>query len=290
MQDTWTEYHEARNKPRFPWPGRLWVHEGFESPQLDNQRDLLVWTPPQAQEESGPFPVLFLHDGQNLFDAETSFAGDWNAAEALGDLAEQGYPVIAIGVPNLAKERIAEYSPFRDERWGGGRGEAYLDFLADTVRPFVGQSFPITEDPAQTGLLGSSLGGLISLYGIFHRPDAFGLCGALSPSIHFAHRAMLDHLRRRSRSETAPNGRRIYLDVGTRERLPPDTPNQLFHHGSWKYRRDVSRTAALLRRRGFRAGQHLLYVEEEDGRHHEEAWRRRFPEALAFLFKPESRA
>jgi predicted alpha/beta superfamily hydrolase len=284
----WLEYHLAHDQPPPSWPGRLWLRRDVESPRLGNRRDLLVWTPPQADHEPGPFPVLYLHDAQNLFHAETSFAGHWSAGEALADLASRGRPVLAVGVPNQGAERLHEYSPFNDPRWGGGKGDAYLDFLIHTVRPLVNARFPATQEPQHTGLLGSSLGGLISFYGVFRNPETFGLCGALSPSFHFAEGATLNWLRRLPRAATAPRGRRIYLDVGTRERLPPDAPDRWFHYGSWLYRRDVARVASLLRRRGFRKGRDLLYEAEKGGRHHEAAWQRRFPGALEFLFPGSS--
>ena len=280
----WHEYHLVHDQPPPPWPGRLWLRRDVESPQLGNRRDLLVWTPPQADEEPGPFPVLYLHDAQNLFHAETSFAGHWHAGEALAHLASCGRPVIAVGVPNKGAARIDEYSPFQDPRWGGGKGDAYLDFLAQTVRPLINARFPATTEPQHTGLLGSSLGGLISFYGVFRNPETFGLCGALSPSFHFAEAATLTYLRGLPRTATKPQGRRIYLDVGTRERLPHDAPDPWFHRGSWLYRRDVARVASLLRRRGFHMGRDLHYEAERGARHHEAAWQRRFPGALEFLF------
>ncbi|HEX5042447.1 MAG TPA: alpha/beta hydrolase-fold protein [Candidatus Polarisedimenticolaceae bacterium] len=264
----WMEY------PREAVTGTLRVLQDVHSPQLDNRRDLLVLLPPSWPEEGRRWPVLYMQDGQNLFDAATSFAGDWGVAETMEELSRKEIEAIVVGIPNTGSQRLDEYSPFHHPGHGGGKGDAYLEFLVSTVKPLVDAAFP--TDPAReaTGILGSSMGGLISLYALFRRPDVFGLCGAMSPAFWFAHGALLDFVR-----HTPKVPARIYLDTGTRE-----MPRIRFWRTS--RRSSASEMAAILRHKGYVEGTDLRYVVEKEGEHNEGAWRRRLPGALRFLLGP----
>jgi predicted alpha/beta superfamily hydrolase len=205
-----------------------------------------------------------MHDGQNLSDPRTAFAGTWELPAALGALADRGAEAIVVGIPNLGRDRFLEYSPFVDRRHGGGEADAYLDFLVSTVKPIVDRRFRTRPDRAATGLLGSSMGGLVSLYGFFRRSDVFGFAGSMSPSLWFAGRAIFPFV------EQAPaRPGRIYLDVGTEE-------------GAGTLR-DAREMAALLRRKGYRTRRSFRYIEAKGGRHSEAHWRHRVEPALAFL-------
>jgi len=235
----------------------------LRSPQLQNYRDLLVALPPGYEEGNGAYPVVYMQDGQNLFDPATSYAGDWDLLEVLARLADAGRPVIVVGVYHKGTFRRYEYSPFRAAE-GGGDGGRYLDFLVETVKPMIDKSFRTRPGPADTLIAGSSMGGLISLYALLERPDIFGAAGALSPSAWFADEALLDHIAGRPAS-----GGRIYLDVGTAEddRLVTS----------------VRRLRRQLLDSGWRTGADLWYHEDPDGTHHESHWGRRLHDALPFL-------
>ena len=168
-----------------------------ESPQLGNHRDVLVYLPPSYPVSGRHYPTIYMHDGQNLFDAATSYAGEWQVDETMERIAPEGIEAIVIAVPNMGAERIAEYAPFRDERVGGGRGDAYLAFLVDTLKPDVDRNFRTRRDAEHTGIIGSSMGGLISLYAFLTRPDVFGFAGVMSPSLWFARRRDLRRGRQR---------------------------------------------------------------------------------------------
>ena len=261
--------------------GDLRVLPRVASPELGNRRDLLVCLPPSYATGERRYPVLYMQDGQNLFDAATSFSGEWRVDETMEALAAEGREAIVVGVPNAGSERLDEYSPWRESDRGGGRGDAYVRFLVETVRPLVDAEFRTRREPRATGVLGSSLGGLITLYAFFSRPDVFGLAGALSPAVLFAGGAMLDFLARQPRV-----GGRIYLDTGTRE--GGFTPLDRFFGGlfaSRPYVRGVRRARRLLEKKGYRAGEDLLYLEEPGALHHEAAWSRRLPAALRFLLR-----
>ncbi len=245
------------------WP-KLHRYPKLRSEELHNYRDILVATPPGYETSDTHYPVVYMHDGQNLFDPTTSYAGDWSLLDTMRGLAREGIEAIVAGVTNTGTFRRFEYSPFRDDRHGGGDGELYVNFLVETVKPLVDRSFRTKPDRASTVTAGSSLGGLVSLYSLLCRPDVFGAAGALSPSVWFADEAILDFLE----SNRSPTGR-IYLDVGTAE--------------DQRLVDSVRRLRVRLEQLGWSPGRGLRYVEDADGVHHESAWGRRFESALPFL-------
>jgi predicted alpha/beta superfamily hydrolase len=253
-----------------PWrrdgAGAIHVIPAVESPQLGNRRDILVYTPGSYDLGSTRYPVIYMQDGQNLFDPETSFAGDWGLKAALARASRRGIETIVVAIPNMGTARIDEYSPFADPRAGGGQGDQYLRFLIDTVKPLVDEQFRTLPERAHTGIAGSSLGGLISLYAFFDQPDVFGFTAALSPALWFANAAIV-HL-----AERAPRtAGRIYFDVGLREGAA--------HVALARRFRDA------LVAKGYDPAREFRFVEDRYGKHNESAWGRRFRQALPFLIK-----
>ena len=158
--------HKWMQRRRTP-PGVLEVIPQVYSASLGNSRDILVYLPSSYAKTERRFPVLYMHDGQNLFDPNTSFAGEWGVDVALARAPRKGRRAIIVGIPNMGMERIREYSPFVDARSGGGLGDAYLDFLLGTVKPMIDERYRTQPEPRSTGIVGSSLGGLISAYAFF---------------------------------------------------------------------------------------------------------------------------
>lgn len=227
------------------------------SPQLGNTRNVVVWLPPTYGQSRKRFPVLYLHDGQNLFDSGTSFAGvEWQVDRAITTLAKHGHEAIAVGIWNT-EQRLSEYCPF--STWWKGRGPQYIEFIADTLKPMIDGAYRTRTSREHTSILGSSMGGLISLYALFARPDVFSRCGAMSPAFWVGSGAMHDFVRQAPFVEG-----RIYIDHGSREYSPAKM-------------RDV------LTDKGYRLGHDLAYVREAGGEHNEAAWARRLPDALRFL-------
>ncbi len=239
----------------------LEVLEAVHSPQLDNQRDVLVYLPPSYRGSRRSYPVIYMHDGQNLFDPATSFAGEWGVGRAMNAGARRGLEAIVVGVPNMGEDRIAEYSPFH-------RGPAYLSFLIDTLKPAVDERFRTRRTRSDTIVAGSSMGGLISLWALFRHPATFAAAGVLSPSLWFADGAIFSEI---DRSPFVPG--RIYLDIGTQEGAK--------HVASARRMRD------LLSRKGYRLGRDLRWLESRAGGHDEPSWGRRFARALPFLLAAE---
>jgi len=235
-----------------------------ESPELGNRRDVHVYLPPSYGHSGRHYPVVYMHDGQNLFDHAMSFAGEWGVDETMERIAHEGVEAIIVGVPNMGPARTSEYSPYRDDRMGGGQGEAYLRFLTDTLKPRVDAQFRTRREAEHTGLAGSSMGGLISLYGFLRRPDVFGFAGVMSPSLWFARGAIFGDLHRIHSWEG-----RLYLDTGTAEGRP-----------QVRHTREMVR---LLRRKAPHPRLQLRYVEDKGAGHNEAAWAARFERAIRWL-------
>jgi predicted alpha/beta superfamily hydrolase len=258
--------------------GDLRLHE-FRSRTFHNTRFLRVWLPPDYDNPANAgerYPVLYLNDGQNLFETSTSFAGvEWQVDEAGERLIREGVvpPMIIVGMDNAAKERIREYVPYRSLhpmmlRVQGGR---YPNFLIKEVMPFVARNYRVAGGPENTGLGGSSLGALISLYTAMMRPDVIGLLLLESPSLWTSNRQIIRESRRVTRWPE-----RIYLATGTSEAGRKDRDQSMVD--------DVREFAAILRRAGLDE-RRLKIVIDDGATHHESAWARRFPGALKFLFE-----
>ncbi len=233
--------------------------EGW-SPQLQNARPVVVLLPPSYwTQKRRRYPVLYMHDGQNLFDRATGFAGqEWDVDETLMQLATEGREAIVVGVWNTPL-RFPEYNPFT--HYENGRGADYLAFLADTLKPQIDGSFRTLSAAVHTGIIGSSMGGLISLYGFFHRPETFGFAGVMSPSTWVGGGSIYPYV-----SAQMHRAGRLYLDNGTRES-------------------SARKLHATLLARGWRDGQDMRYVVEAEAEHNEAAWARRLPDALRFLLQ-----
>ena len=240
------------------------THVAFASRILGNRRDVLVWLPPSYETEPRRrFPVLYLHDGQNVFDAATSFAGEWRADETATALigARRIEPLIMVAVPNMGAERANEYLWSRRDGMGG-RGDLYGRFLTEELKPFVDRTYRTKPDPRNTGLLGSSLGGLITLHLGLARPDVWGKLGVVSPSVWWNDREILGEIRR--------TPARIWLDIGTDESATAE--------------RDARDLGDALVAKGWREGRDLAFYVDPGAKHDEKAWAGRFASILTFLF------
>jgi predicted alpha/beta superfamily hydrolase len=258
--------------------GNLKIAQAVRSPQLNNERDVLVHLPPSYESSHKQYPVLYMHDGQNLFDERTSYAGDWQVDETMQLLGREGIEAVVVGIPNNGVHRLDEYSPFRDGHHRGGRGDEYLAFIVNTLKPMIDRDFRTLPDRANTATIGSSMGGLISLYAFFRYPEVFGLAGVMSPALWFAGDAVLQYV---SHAPFHPG--RIYLDAGTRELSDPRNEYPPWRARSRSYYASVRRLKRILVRKGYRLFQDIWHVEEKWAGHQESAWGRRLAPALRFL-------
>ncbi len=251
---------------------------GFRSRFLKSPRDIIVYLPPDYHESSAArYPVLYMNDGQNLFDVATAFMGnEWGLDETAERLIRGGEiePLIIVGIYNTGMERMAEYTPIKDKRGRGGRARAYGKLIVAELKPLVDREFRTLPDAANTGIGGSSLGGLVSIYFGLKHPEIFGKLLVMSPSVWWANTAILkdvSRIRHKIRQK-------IWLDVGTREDSKPEV---CVAH--------VRMLRDALIEKGWRLGDELAYTEDQGGGHNEWAWGQRAPSALKFLFPPQSR-
>lgn len=250
---------------------QLRSHENFRSKILRNQRDVAVYLPPGYHEHSHRrFPVLYLHDGQNLFNGATSFipGQDWHVGHTADQeiVAGRVEPLIIVGIYNVGKARIQEYTPTRVPRLGGGRADRYGRFLIEELVPFMRREYRVESGPQRTGIGGSSLGGLVSLYLGLSRPDIFGKIAALSPSVWWNQR-VIHTFAAGMNVESRP---RIWLDIGTRE--------------GPRIVEDVERYRDILLKRGWQYDRDLHYERIEGAEHNEAAWAQRVGPFLRFLY------
>jgi predicted alpha/beta superfamily hydrolase len=267
--DAWEVYP---GRERAGIAGNLLVsRHALPSPSLPRaKRRLLAWLPPSYGSAQQRFPVVYMHDGHNLFDEAASYSGAWRVDVAMTDLASRGIEAIVIGIPNAGEARHLEYSPWADPEHGGGDGSRYLRFLVDTVKPFVDQSLDTSPARTGAGLAGSSLGANVSLYGLLAHPDVFGFAACLSPAFWFAAERWSTFL-----DSVVHAPARIYLDVGGNE--VEDDPQM-----SRMYVQAMRTTEARLIAMGYGPGR-LRTLFDPDGVHVEAAWSYRIGGALRFV-------
>lgn len=237
-------------------------------PQLNRDRKVWVYLPPDyAAASDKRYPVLYMHDGQNLFDAATSFAGEWRVDESLNALHAVGdYGCIVVGIDNGGAHRLDEYSPWVNPAYGGGQGDAYVQFIVETLKPRVDSVYRTIPGRHATGIMGSSMGGLISMYALSERQDIFSRAGIFSPAFWFAGGASAAH----AASQAKDGDVRVYFLAGGQE--PASVASNM--HA-------VAQSMLLA---GFTPEEQQLVV-HPDGQHSEWFWAREFPEAYAWLFQ-----
>jgi predicted alpha/beta superfamily hydrolase len=266
----------APHGPHHSLTGDIRLLEAFRSDVLDNSRDVLVYVPPGYESAADiRYPVLYLHDGQNIFDGATSYVPgqEWRVDETVEALIHAGriQPLIVVAVNHGVTERAEEFGPTRDAyRQHGGRADLYTSFLVDELKPFVDRTFRTLADARHAALGGSSMGGLVTLHVGLTRPDVFGTLVVMSPSLWWDRRAML------SRVDALPGKLpwRIWLDCGTAEGR--DTV------------RNVRALRQLLLEKGWVGGDDLRYVEIKEAPHTEAAWGDRMESVLKFLAPPNA--
>jgi predicted alpha/beta superfamily hydrolase len=250
---------------------RLHLHTQFASPLLEEKHDFIVYVPQAFSYDLHRFfPVLYLHDGQNLFDPETSFikGNYWRVGETADALIASGEvePLVIVGIYNTGVKRIDEYTPVEDRRLGGGNADAYGQMLVEDLKPFVAHQYRTLAGPENCGMGGSSLGGLVTIYLGMRYPEVYGKLAVFSPSVWWRERVILKYVDQIQQKTS----QRIWLDIGTNEgrRAMPDA-------------RALKR---MLVKKGWRPGKDLEYREIPGGQHSEYAWAERVGPMLKFLF------
>lgn len=246
-------------------------HPDFASRFLERPRDLIVYLPPGYDDAPNRrYPVLYMQDGQNLFDPDTAFVRGqhWRLGEMADMLIAEARvtPLIIVGVNHTGHGRLLEYTPTRDPRMGGGLAKGYGRLLVEEVKPFIDRRYRTDPSRDQTGLGGSSLGGLVSMYLGLRYPEVFGRLAVMSPSVWWGKRAILRDVARLTWHPPT----RIWLDMGTAESRAGVA--------------DARRLRAALVAAGWREDVDLAYSEPQGGTHSEAAWAGRVGDVLQFLY------
>jgi enterochelin esterase-like enzyme len=265
---------QADEAPAHP---RLRLHKAFKSSYLPDDRDVIVYVPPGYDEEpERAFPVFYLHDGQNLFDGQTSFVKGrtWQVREHADAAIEAGEiePLVIVGIYNTGDRRIAEYTHEYNWQLGGGEAEAYGHLVTGELMPWIASRYRVRADRENTGMGGSSLGGLVTLYLGLRYPAVFGKLAVMSPSVWWNHKSILGYV-----NEHAPQlweRPRVWLDAGDRE--------------GQRTLRDVEHLARRLKANGWRPGETLHFEMVHGGTHDEASWATRVRRMLRFLFPKRS--
>ncbi len=263
------------NSTKSTLAGNFKTHSQVASRFLKHSRDVMVYLPPQyTQDPSRRYPVLYMHDGNNLFDRSTSFGGsEWQVDENLEKLirSQAIEPVIVVGVYNTA-DRMAEYTweaADLDGELHGGQGANYARFLVEELKPLIDKTYRTRPQREHTAVMGSSLGGLVSFYLGLHYPQVFSKIGMMSPSIWWKDRALLKEVPKLSKDL------KLWLDMGTKEGQQPQVMLQ-----------DAKDLAQALEKQGFQHFRNLAFHVAQDAGHNEQAWAMRIEHPLRFFYSP----
>jgi len=241
------------------------IDENFNIPQLNRTRRVWVYLPPDYDSNNKSYPVLYMQDGQNLFDANTSYSQEWEVDESLNELFTNGDEgVIVVGIDNGGEKRIDEYSPWLNSQYGGGEGDAYVNFIVETLKPYIDTNFRTKPDRLNTGIMGSSMGALISFYAAMEHQDVFSKAGIFSPSFWFSDQ-VYDHVETKGKNYDM----NIFLLGGGQE--------------SAGLLQDMNNMVTTLYNAGFEESE-IKLVTHQEGQHSEWYWRREFPNSYEWLF------
>ena len=243
------------------------LSENFAVPQLKTTRKIWIYLPPDYETSGKKYPVIYMHDGQNLFDEFTSFSGEWNVDETMNKIfAETGKSAIVVGIDNGGDKRLAEYSPWNNEKYKTlGEGNLYVDFLAKTLKPFIDKTYRTEPQASKTIIMGSSMGGLISLYAAVKYPNIFGKAGIFSPAFWFVSKDLNLYL---NVNKSNLKNSKFYFVAGKNEdeSMVPEIEN-------------VDRS--LLKKSV--PEKNIIVKIDEDGTHSESYWKRELQAGLIWL-------
>lgn len=235
---------------------------------LDRQRTVRLYLPPSYQNTEKSYPVIYMHDGQNLFDDATAYAGEWGVDETLNQLAQvQNFEVIVVGIDNGGEFRMNELSPWENKRFGEAQGKQYMDFVVQVVKPYIDSNYRSKSDKDHTAIFGSSMGGLVSHYAIHAYPSVFSKAGIFSPSYWYSQDVFTF-----SQTNKASLDARLYVMYGDKE-------------GDGMIS-DTDKMSRQLKQQGH-PRKNMIFKRVPDGEHNEKLWRSEFAEAVQWLFQTQ---
>lgn len=259
----WKDDYPDKPKPNTATAQVKVLDTAFAIPQLNRTRRLWIYLPKSYASSHKSYPVLYMNDGQNLFNEQTAPFGEWGVDEALDSLqVKAGKECIVVGIDNGGDKRMTEYNPYDHAKYGKGEGRQYVQFLAETLKPFIDSKFRTVKDPAHTFIAGSSMGGLISMYAVLKYPEVFGGAGVFSPAFWTAPTIYDDAM------NATFNGKfhSFYFYAGGQEGglMVPDMDKMV---------RIIESKKAF----------HTQRVMSPLGRHNEATWRKEFPNFYNFI-------
>ena len=247
------------------------MSNAFFMPQLNRSRKIWIYLPPDYQTSTKTYPVIYMQDGQNLFDNATSFSGEWQVDETLNTLFSQGdYGAIVIGIDNGGSSRINEYTPWNNAQYGGGEGDLYMQFVAETLKPYVDANYRTKPAAEYNALIGSSLGALISNYGGVKYSGTFSKIGSFSPAYWIVASEFNNYI---TTSTADLSGMRIYFVAGATE--------------SANMASDINTVKNNLQTKGLSAANTMVKLDSY-GQHNENYWKGEFSAAYKWLFQNTS--
>ena len=234
----------------------------IKAPQLNTVKKIWMYLPKNYATSTKKFPVIYMHDAQNLFDKKTSYVGEWEVDETLDSLNAQ---VIVVGIEHGNDKRLDELTPFKNEKYGGGNADSYLEFIVKTLKPHIDSTYRTRKEVKNTAIIGSSLGGLVSFYAVLKYPKVFGKAGVFSPSFWFT-KDIYDMM------EKAPKTKaKFYFLCGDNE--SEDMVN------------DLNKMTRLLDENRCYCLKLSKKVIVKDGQHNEKLWKEGFKEAYLWLME-----
>lgn len=233
----------------------------FQIRQLERTRRVWVYLPADYCNNRQKYPVLYMHDGQNVFDNATSFSGEWGVDEFMDSTSARNCIVVAID--HGGPKRLNEYNGYDHDRFGKGEGSAYVEFLVKTLRPFINKNFRTKKDRENTWIAGSSMGGLISFYAMLQYPDVFGGAGVFSPAFWTAPRIFEDI---KTKGKEVKGSIYFYAGKQEGESMIPDM---------LKAFQEIAQVSKV----------RMETVIRDEGKHNEMTWRKEFPLFYEWLTK-----
>src|SRR5438874_2277743 len=239
------------------------IDTAFLIPQLNRKRRVWIYLPPSYSSSNKKYPVLYMHDGQNVLDESTSFAGEWGVDETLDSISGRKKEIIVVAIDHGGAKRVNEYCPYDMKKFGKGEGDQYVNFLVRTLKPFIDKKYRTEKDRQNTFIAGSSMGGLISMYAVLKYPKVFGGAGVFSPAFWVGPK-IFDDIETKGKKVNS----KIYFYCGKQETetMVPDMEK------AFERMRKVSRSR-------------MACVVRPDGNHAESTWREEFP--LFYLWMVE---
>ncbi len=231
------------------------IDTAFLIPQLQRTRRIWIYLPPDYAGSQKKYPVLYMQDGQNVFDDSTSYAGEWGVDETLDSISSHSKEIIVVAIDHGGAKRINEYCPYDMEKYGKGEGDLYLDFLVNTLKPFIDKKYHTLKDKQNTFIAGSSMGGLISMYAVLKYPKVFGGAGVFSPAFWIGPK-IFDDIKSNGKQANS----KIYFYCGGQENETMETDMEK----AFEEMREIS-------------GSRMISNIRPDGKHTESVWREEFP-------------